>query len=82
MPSKPKTKLHCVTHRGRAQNGGFTILAQYMVSARNEKEAIQFVGKKVGKHKKLTAFQVVSEHRLRDFHHLKHGQVVQRYSTT
>lgn len=80
MPSKPKSKLYCVTHRGRAHHGGFTILAQYMVSARNEKEAVQFVGRKVGKHKKLTAFQVMSEQRLRDYDYLKHGQVVQRYS--
>lgn len=82
MPSKPKSKLHCVTHRGRAKNGRFTTLAQYMVSARNEKEAIQFASKKTGKHAKLTAFQVMSEQRLREYGHLKHGQAVQSYPSS
>ena len=79
MPSKPKSKLYCVTHRGRAHHGGFTILAQYMVSARNEKEACEFASKITGKHAKLTAFKVESEQSIRDFSHLNHGKTALRY---
>ncbi|AJD93592.1 hypothetical protein JMA_42750 (plasmid) [Jeotgalibacillus malaysiensis] len=54
-------------------------MAQYMVSARNEKEACEFASKITGKHAKLTAFKVESEQSLRNFGHLKYGKTAPRY---
>lgn len=59
MGSKPKTKTYIVLHfSGSTPNGNHTNIAtgRYRVGARNEKEAEEFLRKKVGKHTRCRVY--------------------------
>jgi hypothetical protein len=73
MSSKPKTKTFIVHHRGRTKNGGCIVLGIYLVAARNEFEAEQFLRKIIGKHTKVTVHCEAKEN------NLSHGTVIKKY---
>lgn len=62
MASKVKKYNHyIVLQRGKTKKWGCTTLGRYIVAAKNEKEAVQFVKNKFGKHINVSVYYKIPD---------------------